>query len=246
MAGDNFHWRCSFEFWERIQASDNAEEIAQAMIAAMASFGHEYLTCWTLPHRGQAIESGILLNSRPQSYVERYAEQNYVTRDPVVRELRRTIRPYSWSDVRQQNRLTKQETDIIDEAREFSCRDGLTVPIVTLSGAVSIVSPCGLDPDMSSRGRSAVELISVMGMQALKRARLGHLRESANCQPLTPREREVLQWVAAGKSDSEIGEILLISESTVLKHVESAKRKLDTYKRTSAVVEALRRGEIAL
>jgi DNA-binding CsgD family transcriptional regulator len=57
---------------------------------------------------------------------------------------------------------------------------------------------------------------------------------------LTPRENEVLRWVAEGKSAREIGEILAITKRTVDEHVQTAMN------RTNAVTIALRDGLIKL
>ncbi len=73
-----------------------------------------------------------------------------------------------------------------------------------------------------------------------------HQREETNHTPLTAREREIMQWVAVGKTDDEIGEILSLTTRTVTFHVENAKQKLDTFRRTYAVVQAIRSGEIIL
>jgi DNA-binding CsgD family transcriptional regulator len=51
---------------------------------------------------------------------------------------------------------------------------------------------------------------------------------------LTPREREVLHWIAQGKRDSEIGTILGISTRTVHKHVSNSLSKLGLETRTAA------------
>lgn len=64
----------------------------------------------------------------------------------------------------------------------------------------------------------------------------------ARSDAVTPRESEILGWVAAGKSDWEIGRILQISPKTVNYHVENAKRKLGVSTRTQAVVEATSQG----
>ena len=55
-----------------------------------------------------------------------------------------------------------------------------------------------------------------------------------------------MRWIAAGKSDHEIADILSISAGTVTVHVERAKRKLDAFRRTFAVVKAIRFGEITI
>jgi DNA-binding CsgD family transcriptional regulator len=51
---------------------------------------------------------------------------------------------------------------------------------------------------------------------------------------LTPRERQVLFWVARGKTNSETGSILGISSSTVGKHLERIYAKLGVENRTAA------------
>jgi LuxR family quorum sensing-dependent transcriptional regulator len=57
---------------------------------------------------------------------------------------------------------------------------------------------------------------------------------------LTPREREVLGWVARGKSAQDVADILAIAKRTVDEHVQSAVRKLGAENRTHAVAIAVR------
>lgn len=63
---------------------------------------------------------------------------------------------------------------------------------------------------------------------------------------LSLREIEVLQCVAAGKSNKEIGARLFIAEGTVKTHVKSLLDKLAVVGRTAAVREAVHRGLIRL
>lgn len=59
--------------------------------------------------------------------------------------------------------------------------------------------------------------------------------EPANDAPrLTAREREVLTWVAEGKSDWEVATILGISETTVRFHLDNARKKLKAVNRVQA------------
>ena len=57
---------------------------------------------------------------------------------------------------------------------------------------------------------------------------------------LTPREQDVLRWVAAGKSDAQIGAILGISSRTVQKHLQHLYEKLGVENRTAAVLRVRR------
>lgn len=65
-------------------------------------------------------------------------------------------------------------------------------------------------------------------------------------EPLTPREIEVLQLLAEGLSNKEIGSRLGISESTAKFHVNAILGKLGAQGRTDAVVRAVRMGLVML
>ena len=56
---------------------------------------------------------------------------------------------------------------------------------------------------------------------------------------LTPRECDVLRWLAAGKTDADIGALLGISVRTVHKHLEHMYVKLGVETRTAAVMRSL-------
>jgi len=62
--------------------------------------------------------------------------------------------------------------------------------------------------------------------------------------PLSPRELQVLELIAAGRTNKEIALLLDISNQTVKNHVSSILRKLAVNDRTQAVVYAMRRGWI--
>lgn len=61
---------------------------------------------------------------------------------------------------------------------------------------------------------------------------------------LSEREYEVLQLVAAGKSNAEIAETLIIGESTVKTHIGNLLKKLHLDDRTQAAVYAWQKGVV--
>jgi DNA-binding CsgD family transcriptional regulator len=68
--------------------------------------------------------------------------------------------------------------------------------------------------------------------------------QQSNTGVLSPREHEVIQWIAKGKSTEEISIILGISYWTVKTHVKKLLVKLNANKRSDAVSKAFRLGLI--
>ena len=64
--------------------------------------------------------------------------------------------------------------------------------------------------------------------------------------PLTPRETEILNYIAQGYLNKQIAAELDISEQTIKNHVTSILRKLNANARTEAVVVAIKQGLITL
>ena len=62
---------------------------------------------------------------------------------------------------------------------------------------------------------------------------------------LTPREREVLTLLAAGRSDGQIAEQLFISKSTAAVHVANIKGKLGATSRVEIATTAIEQGLVA-
>jgi LuxR family maltose regulon positive regulatory protein len=102
-------------------------------------------------------------------------------------------------------------------------------PLLTL---LRQAQECGIAPDYTTILLSSSEVTSLYS-QASHPPRLGELAE-----PLTPREREVLQLLAAGASNGEIARRLVLSLGTVKKYVSNITGKLGAQNRTQAVIRA--------
>ncbi len=68
--------------------------------------------------------------------------------------------------------------------------------------------------------------------------RTDHARPGSLVEPLTERELEVLQLVAAGLSNHAIAQRLVVAVSTVKKHLNNLYAKLGVQSRTQAIVRA--------
>jgi DNA-binding NarL/FixJ family response regulator len=92
--------------------------------------------------------------------------------------------------------------------------------------------------------RAAARGESVLSPSVATRV-LGRMRASAE-EALSPRELEILQAVARGLSNKDIGRRLYVSEATVKTHLLRVFGKLGVDDRTAAVTVALERGIIRL
>jgi DNA-binding CsgD family transcriptional regulator len=83
----------------------------------------------------------------------------------------------------------------------------------------------------TERERTMLELLAPHLARAASRTAL---------PSLTEREREILSWVARGKTNKEIAALLFVTHSTVRKHLENVFEKLGVHTRTAAVARAFR------
>ena len=102
--------------------------------------------------------------------------------------------------------------------------------------------------DMRPGGGSALKLLLPFIDTALRRIPPAPVRQAAcdrdgvhtsSVKPvaLSERERQIMDWVALGKTNPEIGCILSISEFTVKNHMKSIFTKLDVTNRAQAVAK---------
>ena len=112
-----------------------------------------------------------------------------------------------------------------------------------------------LPPDVSSDQLSAALSAAIAGLVVVSPSEISAALPTpgvpsstleALTEPLTPREREVLQMLASGIVNKEIAARLSISEHTVKFHVASILGKLSASTRTEAVSLAIRRGLVLL
>jgi len=88
-------------------------------------------------------------------------------------------------------------------------------------------------------GQTAARILDEFARLASKES-----QASTSGSPLTSREKEVLQLVAQGKTNREIGARLFITEYTVKNHLRSILSKLHVHSRVQAATYALREGLI--
>ena len=169
--------------------------------------------------------------------------------DAVLVTAAQSYAPFLWSDISRLIALTPGQRDFMDAAHKCGLGAAVTVPIHRARGAdaagsysdfagcCSFMMKSGAPLPLGSL--AAAHYVGAMAFDTaenLRRVRSGPLRRGPQ---LTPRQRDCVVLVAQGKSDWEIGQVLGISDSTVHKHIEDAKRRFCVSTRIQLVVRSL-------
>jgi len=223
---------------ERIERAGTTTEVLNEVARAAHHFGLDHFIVAGVPAPGKHLEPYVLMNNWPKGWYERYNGRDYLHVDPVIRKLRTTTSPVVWTDAPYDPSSDKKGHAVMREAREFSLNNGLSVPIYTLSGDQAAFSFGGAHFELSTPDQKALYLIAIYAHNKARGLRA--ITKPSNAPKLSPRETEILQWVASGLTSADIADRLHIGYNTVETHVLNACRKLDSASRTQAVAEAIR------
>jgi len=229
----------ALEYIERLRTMNDPDEIRADFEATLLRIGVTNFALVEFSLNPQKFKNRVIDDRMPEGWKQRYFEQRYVERDPVMTEVMTNVEPFLWSDVLTKCYAQKPQRRIIEEASEFQLNEGICIPIFGPKGYVALVTLAGPYLDISPGVRAAVHMMALYTHNRLvKLVRPPKIPK----RYLTKRELDCLHWVAEGKSDWEIGEILQISESTAHWYIENAKSKIGVSTRMQAVVGAISEG----
>ena len=243
-ASFGFYRDLVFDTIDRMSRLTVLEQVSTVFAAAMERIGFAALGINGLPPPGEGVDLRILAESTPEGFRDLYIHERFYLVDHICARARATSEPFRYSEAPYERNESRGHQRFMQALETFGMGRGLIVPIGRLANVPACVWLAGKNPDLDEGANHATELIALFA--ASKAHVLSHPRTDVRRSKLTPREREVLAWVAQGKSAWEIGEILSIGKRTVDEHTQIATRKLGAINRTQAVVKAIQIGEIEL
>ncbi|MGE8505106.1 MAG: PA1136 family autoinducer-binding transcriptional regulator [Pseudomonas sp.] len=163
----------------------------------------------------------------------------YMRRCPVTRHLLDARDAFFWIKVQEQD---GERYRVVRTPRGVGVQ-GLQVPVFGPRGLEGAMSLGGMQVDGSPRVRLGLGLLASAAFFCARRLLEAPMDDSLG--KLTPREREVLAWTAAGRRQADIATTLGLSERTVENHLRSARRRLGVTTTAQAIRTAIRNGKIA-
>jgi DNA-binding CsgD family transcriptional regulator len=180
----------------------------------------------------------------PEDWKAHYTREGFHKIDPTLHVTRRSIAPVDWRRLDRDAHYRR----VFDDARAYGIGEhGVTIPVRGPFGDIGMLS-------VTRRCRAAewdrlanhvigdLQTVAVHIHDTVMRSDI--LSRVLRHPALSKREKEILQWIAAGKSQQDIGDILLISHRTVEVHLRSAREKLYALTTAQAVGRGLSLGLI--
>src|SRR5262249_31828260 len=229
--------RDAFGFVDELERLSTVDDVAGAFQEAVARYGIEYFIATGLSANGHAFEELVIASRWPSEFFMLYVENDCARFDPLIRRSIQSHMPFEWQAESYWTDDNPRVVELMRRAAEFGLIHGYLVPIHGPKGHEGCVSMTARKLDLSTRARSAVHLMALYAFDRMRRLR-GNLPDKKVV--LTAREREILSWVAAGKSAAQSSQALKISKRTVDEHSQTAARKLGAANRTQAVAIAMR------
>jgi DNA-binding CsgD family transcriptional regulator len=232
----------AFDCIDSFERAQGAAEVGDIVAKGVAAAGCECFMIACFSRDCAEYRRGVLVSRIPEEW-RRY---QFERRESDINALQGASlmrgQPIAWNEMVPDAGLERRRRRLTKEGREFGLRNGLCIPLYGPNGETAIANFSGYDIDDSAPTRLAMHVMAIGAYFRLWQPAGWDNRMRA---VFTPREVDCLSWVAQGKTDWEIGEILHLRESTVHGYVEAAKHKLGVVTRMQAVVGAIRVGAIS-
>lgn len=232
------------DFIAQVSDDEKSKRICEELKKIRRNTGASYVNVNFFDNQTETVEAVHFL-TYPLSWISQYITNFYSNIDPLFKVDFRTISSVDWSDPYRSEEETRLLNRFIDSGlgtNGFTC-------VHHVEHDLYCVLSAGFRVADDQWPRHKTNMLEIMRFQADQIGevynRLFLLSRRLDYK-ITPRECECLYWVAMGKTDEQISELLNIGKWTVNGHLQSAKHKLGTPSRSAAVARALTSGIIKI
>ncbi len=234
-------------FAARLRRIMSFGELRAAFVDFFAGEGVQMMSYHHMPPPGASDYSPtitVAASGFPDDWVELYVKRRLYEIDPIPKHALCTAHPFWWSSIRDAPDLTADERDYLDLLARTDIGDGVAAPLFGPHGRNGYAGlGCGKgEPRWSDEKVARLHWIAQLGH--LQYCEILHARAPKDIK-LSKREAEILAWVARGKSNSVIADIIGISPNTVDTYLRRLFEKLDVSDRVTAALRGLAIGLVA-
>lgn len=195
--------------------------------------------------------TGFFIGNVPAPFRDAYFEKKWYLGDPAAKVLGTRASPF-WASERMRRVLAERQplvTAMFDLMKGCEIDDCFVIPVrspLPSSRVTLMTRDRALQSDahiLHEAVGHAVEFFDRL-IEMVGRRTSEQVDGVASPHGLSGREIQCLRWVMAGKSDTEIAQIMTLSSHTVRWHLKNAKRKLGARRISQALVTATKAGII--
>lgn len=245
----------SREYWNAaaqlnaLPADAAPDECWQIACAYFYQIGLPYLNYFFLAdgRDGDDVPELKLYSTMPGDWISHYEAAGYVAHDYAVARLDAATGPIAMGKTFRggPGEIERPSWEVMEEAACYGLRCGIALPLRDDPARASVVSGCGISsPDTDEtfeKFLSAHEAELALFMNQLhQRMAIPLQRAMEGIEPLSPREREYLTWLAAGLRPEQIADKCQRRPTTIRDALARARRKLNAPTPEAAVATAIR------
>lgn len=228
------------------EATTQFDDLTHGFDQALKSFGAKRYAYFFSGHDGYPPS---IITNLPGEWLSEYEEKNLYRIDPVIDISRKTTLPFSWLTTE----LNYQNQPLSINALKYKIAEGHTFIAISHGREVGILTLCldnketGLSSTINNN-EAAFQFCLLKHHEQYRQlyAKPLNIKDGAKLNTLSCREKEVLCWMASGKTYSEAAMILGITERTIKFHVANIKQKLDVYSSRQLASIATKHGLISV
>lgn len=230
-----------FDVIAMIERSRDLDAIKAAVREIANGYGYDRIVMFAFSSKTHELLEGIYwAEGHWFSDGEALDTETYVRHCPVTRHVLETDQPFFWTKV--STHKGKQFRFGFGASPRGQGLHGIQVPVFGHNGLKGAVCFGGEHIDSNPKTRLILTQVGITSFFAVR-----HLLESpkpVRDLKLSKREREVLEWIASGKRNTDIAGALGLSERTVENHLRRVRHRLQV-KTTAQAVGAFIRSDPA-
>ncbi len=221
-----------------MRGAPDIEALWRILSAYFSERGITRLTAVHLPPAGVPDDEPALVHIQgyPKEWIAGYLKRR--KHDPIPVHVRNHPTPFRWAEIGKLRKLTPEQKEFLAYCKSIDVINGVAIPVFGPNGRNGYIG-IGLSEDQDDI--SDAQLGEYQIVAQIAHQRLCEMMAPSDCEQikLSPRQKEILEWVARGKSNASIAEILGISADTVDTHLRRTYDKLDVTDRVRAAIRGI-------